>query len=268
MDEVATKELKKFFRPYIQEIDNQGVLDDYECLDGYVLIPIDGTGYFSSKEIHCDQCLEKHHKDGTITYHHSALGACIVAPGQSEVFPVGIEDIAKQDGQTKNDCELNAGKRFIPQIVEVLGQRKFILGGDAIYANGPIIRLISEQKQDIKFIFNVKPGSQAYLFLQFERLEQQGKVQVFSTQSGNKKYITKYANNLILNGENQDILVNFIHFEEHDLKKGTVKIFDWITDFTITSKNFVKITHAGRARWKIENETFNTLKKSRISIRA
>ena len=62
LDEVATKELKKFFRPYIQEIDNQGVLDDYECLDGYVLIPIDGTGYFSSKEIHCDQCLEKHIK--------------------------------------------------------------------------------------------------------------------------------------------------------------------------------------------------------------
>ena len=44
------------------------------------------------------------------------------------------------------------------------------------------------------------------------------------------------------------------------LKKVRSKIFDWITDFTITSKNFVKITHAGRARWKIENETFNTLK--------
>jgi len=30
------------------------------------LLCLDGTGYFSSSTIHCAQCLEKHHGDGTI----------------------------------------------------------------------------------------------------------------------------------------------------------------------------------------------------------
>jgi hypothetical protein len=33
-----------------------------------------------------------------------------------------------------------------------------------------------------------------------------------------------------------------------------------VTNIKITEANVLKITTAGRARWKIENETFNTLK--------
>jgi hypothetical protein len=36
--------------------------------------------------------------------------------------------------------------------------------------------------------------------------------------------------------------------------------FCWITDFTITQEKAFQIMRGGRARWKIENETFNTLK--------
>lgn len=34
----------------------------------------------------------------------------------------------------------------------------------------------------------------------------------------------------------------------------------WITDFVIDEKNITELVKAGRCRWKIENETFNTLK--------
>lgn len=260
IDKVKTKELKKLFKPYMEQLDNEGVLDDYEYIENRLIVPMDGTQYFVSKTICCKNCLTKHHKDGSTTFHHNALCASIVCPNTEEVFPLGIEDIARQDGKKKNDCELNAVQRLIPQIIENLPDRKILLGGDAIYANGPLIRFIREQQADIRFIFAVKPGSQGYLFLQFERLEKQGKVQTFTSVNKNKKHVTKYVNGLMLNGQNNDILVNFLHFEEHDLKKGTVKTFSWITDIGITVKNHVKITKAGRARWKIENETFNTLK--------
>ena len=36
--------------------------------------------------------------------------------------------------------------------------------------------------------------------------------------------------------------------------------FSWVTDIPITDENIVQLMKAGRARWKIENETFNTLK--------
>ena len=260
IDKVKPKELKKLFKPYMEKLDNGGVLADYEYIENRLLVPMDGTQYFVSKKISCKNCLTKHHKDGSTTFHHNALCASIVHPDNKEVFPLGIEDIKKQDGNKKNDCELNAVKRLIPQIINNIPNKKILLGGDAIYANGPLIRFIREEEADIKFIFAVKPGSQGYLFLQFDRLEQQGKVQVFTTINGNKKYVTKYANGLMLNGKNNDILVNFLYFEEHDLKKDTVKIFSWITDIKIRVKNHVKLTKAARSRWKIENETFNTLK--------
>jgi len=39
-----------------------------------------------------------------------------------------------------------------------------------------------------------------------------------------------------------------------------LKRFTWITGLTITEENAFHPMRGGRARWKIENETFNTLK--------
>ena len=36
--------------------------------------------------------------------------------------------------------------------------------------------------------------------------------------------------------------------------------FSWVTDLRVTKANVYKLMRGGRARWKIENETFNTLK--------
>jgi len=44
------------------------------------------------------------------------------------------------------------------------------------------------------------------------------------------------------------------------LTNGTTKTFTWITDIKITKSNAYEIMRGGRTRWKIENETFNTLK--------
>ena len=44
------------------------------------------------------------------------------------------------------------------------------------------------------------------------------------------------------------------------------KFFCWVTDFTITKENAHLIMRGGRARWKIENETFNTLKNQGYNL--
>jgi len=41
---------------------------------------------------------------------------------------------------------------------------------------------------------------------------------------------------------------------------GETKRFSWVTDIPLTKESVYRIMRAGRARWKIENETFNTLK--------
>ena len=74
------------------------------------------------------------------------------------------------------------------------------------------------------------------------------------------QYHYEFANNLVLNGQNQDINVNFVRFKQTDLKTGEIFTMEWITDIPLTMENIATIVKAGRARWKIENETFNTLK--------
>ncbi len=41
---------------------------------------------------------------------------------------------------------------------------------------------------------------------------------------------------------------------------GFHKTFSWVTDFSLSKDNVYQIMRGGRARWKVENETFNTLK--------
>ncbi len=57
-----------------------------------------------------------HSFDFRPVYYHQMLGGAIVHPDLKEVIPLAPEPIIKQDGQTKNDCERNAAKRFFEQL--------------------------------------------------------------------------------------------------------------------------------------------------------
>lgn len=70
--------------------------------------------------------------------------------------------------------------------------------------------------------------------------------------------VYRYAEKLPLNDNRRDIEVNVVECIEKTAKKRTR--FCWITDLPVNDKNVMKIAKGGRARWKIENETFNTLK--------
>src|SRR6056297_3553293 len=80
------------------------------------LAMIDGTGYFSSTNIRCPNCLVKKSKDGKTQFAHQAVAAVLIHPQRREVIPLAIEPIIKQDGESKNDCERNATRRLLKRI--------------------------------------------------------------------------------------------------------------------------------------------------------
>lgn len=118
LDIVDPRFLQKAINKMIALLQRGKVLEQYRYIDDYCLVAIDGSGYFSSHEVHCSSCCEKHHRDGSVTYYHQMLAAVMVCPGYSTVFPVGLEPIQKEDGANKNDCEHNAAKRLLekPQV--------------------------------------------------------------------------------------------------------------------------------------------------------
>jgi len=66
------------------------------------------------------------------------------------------------------------------------------------------------------------------------------------------------VNDMPFNESRSDVRVNFIEYWE--VSPDKVQHFSWVTDFRVNKANVYKLMRGGRARWKIENETFNTLK--------
>lgn len=260
LDEVNPSDIQSIFPRRFKQLKSVGKLREYRFLKKYLLLSIDGVHYFESKCVHCKHCCTRKHQDGSISYHHSMLGVTLVHPDKKEVFSLGGQAIEKQDGSTKNDCELNASKRLQEQLYKDYEGEAFVVIEDALYANGPHIKQIQTNGWD--FILNVKPSSHSALFKHFEARKQRGQIKTHTikeqTTKGHVKHIFYWMNNVPLN-ESAGVRVNFLYYEQH-LPNGKIKKFSWITSVYLRTSKVWDIMRAGRARWKIENEQFNTLK--------
>lgn len=255
LDTVDPAQLRPLYTALFRRLQRGKGLEGFAYLDGHYLLSLDGTGYFSSNTVHCPQCAEKHHRNGTTTYYHQMLGAVLVHPDCQEVFPLAPEPILKPDGARKNDCERNAAKRLLSALRREHPHLNLIVIEDALASNGPHIRHL--QALDLRFILGAKPSDHTFLFDWVGRSEQTAEV-TFTDASG-LRHRFRYLNGVPLNDANFDLEVNFLEYWEQ-APHGTAQHFSWVTDIPITDHNLMILMRGARARWKIENETFNTLK--------
>ena len=263
IDHIEPSDIQSAFKIPLQAIECKGIMNQYKVLGHYNCLFFDLPEHYCSASSPCEHCLSKVHrnKKGEITkttYHHQALSGVLAHYDHKEVFPVACEAIVKQDGETKNDCELNAAKRLMPTIREMLPEQRYNLLGvfDGLYPNGPFIRLLKEI--NMRFVIGIREG---FVLIQIEKLKCDK--QLIEHQWVNDKgerCIARYYNSLILNGQNQDIEVNYFEYEQFNAEGVRTYHNTWITDIPIEENNIEELVKIGRSRWKIENETFNTLK--------
>jgi len=257
LDGVEPETFRPLFKKTVQELQRGKVLEKMRFMGHYYLASIDGSGYFSSKKVHCDGCLQRKNKGtGEITYSHQMLGVALVHPDQQAVIPLMPEPIIKQDGEKKNDCERNAAKRLLAKLAQDYPRLPLIIIEDALSANGPHIKEIKRHK--FRFILGVKPGDHAYLFDHVAQAHRAGQTTEFEYLADGVRHRFRFLNDAPLNASNTDVRVNFLEYWE--IKGDKIQHFTWVTDFTITLNNAFDLMRGGRSRWKIENETFNTLK--------
>jgi len=256
LDEVDPVSFRSIFKHLMHLLQRGKGLEGFEFFNHHYLLSIDGTGYFESTEIHCDQCCEKHHRNGKTTYYHQMLSAALVNPDHKEVFVLAPEPILQQDGHTKNDCERNAAKRLLMDLRREHPHMKLIIIEDGLSSNAPHIRLLKEL--NLHFILGAKPGDHEYLFNWVDNATT-GVEKIDLTDERAVTHRFRYMNNVPLNESNSDLKVNFLEYWEIPTS-GKFQHFSWVVDFTITQDNLMILMRGGRARWKIENETFNTLK--------
>jgi len=263
LDGVNPNDLRPIFKDIFAKLQRGKALEKFSYMDGCYLLSLDGTGYFSSPVLYSPSCMEKvSKKTGEVTsYYLQMLGASIVHPDRKEVIPLCPEPIKKQDGETKNDCERNAAKRFLSDLRREHPHLPLIVIEDGLSSNAPHIKDL--QQHDLHFILGAKEGDHAFLFDYVNKAAVDGKTTDLIVPDEKDPAIDhcfSFLNNVPLNKSNPDVVVNFIEYWQVNIKTGKTLHFCWVTDFIVTENNMFKIMRGGRARWKIENETFNTLK--------
>lgn len=266
LDDVHPKNLRPVFKSIFQKLQRGKELEQYRFLKGHYLLSLDGTGSFSSEKLKSESCMvKKNKKTGKVTYYQQMLGAAIVHPDHKVVIPLAPEMIIKQDGVNKNDCERNAAKRFLDNFRREHPHLKVIVIEDGLSSNAPHIEDL--RRHNCHFILGVKPGDHTYLFNYVKEKCSKRETTEFEFVDKNDPKIThrfRLLNFVSINESNLDIKVNFLEYWEIS-DKGT-KHFSWVTDLYNSKDTAYAIMRGGRARWRIENETFNTLKNQGYNL--
>jgi hypothetical protein len=261
-DGVIPDFLRPAFRAVFRKLQRGKALEPFVFLDGHYLVSLDGTGFYSSQKVSSAACIVKtNKKTGTVTYELSLLGACLVHPERTEVIPLFPEMIANGDGATKNDCERNSARRWLQKFREDHPNLPVVITEDALSPNAPHIEDL--KKHDCRFILGVKPGDHKLLFNVVKKARKHGHATEHEMPDPKNPRITHrflFIDDVPLNKSNLDLLVNFVEYWQIGPDGKVKQHFSWVTDLPVTKATVYQIMRGGRARWRIENETFHTLK--------
>jgi hypothetical protein len=249
LDKVDPEGIKALYTENFGQLRQLGITKEYACYKDYLVVAIDGVTHFESKHIHCKHCLEKHHKDGSVSYAHAMLCAMLVKPGHKEVFVMGSEAIICQDGEEKNDCERNASKRLLDWMGEHYQGQNLLLTEDALYATAPNITQITDNHWS--YVLGIKPDGHKALFKAFDQKVPNQRAKTYAWREKGIKHLFNYINNLPLNTANPQVRVNVLIYQQTD-KQGKTTRFSWVTNLRLTKKSVLEVMRIGRSRWTME----------------
>lgn len=261
LDEVHPTELQPAFDLALNTLRENGGLKLFQRLDGRTPIAIDGTEYFCSQKPGCPHCLTRKRGNGKTECYHTMLSATIVAPGHDKAIPLMPEFIANTDGSEKQDCERNAGKRWLETHHERVKDLRPVYLGDALFACQPMAEAVLATGADFLFVCKPDGHKTLYDFINGAALDEHKTTELLP---GKKRlhYHYHWIEGVPLRDGKDALHVNWIAVTITGAtgKKGYDGAF--VTNLPVTMKNVVELVAVARARWKIENESFNVLKNN------
>ncbi len=268
LDGIEVKELQPIFDKMYKILLEKETLKEYQYFDNTLLVLLDGTYYHSSKKIHCEHCQRRKKEDSNgneyIQYYHSAITPIIAHPNNKSVLPLLPEVITNKDGDEKQDCEINASKRWLNKKQLISNHYKLTILGDDLYCKTSLILDIREKQHN--YIFVCKESSHKKLYEMVHMIDNLGNLDTKTVAKINKKtrkkeiYHYQFVNEVPLTGDKDSINVNWCSVKVTDEQGDTIYSGAFATDYVLDSNNVEEIVEAGRTRWKIENENNNTLK--------
>ena len=252
--------------PFWQVLDRLragGQLAGYRGVGNTWLISLDGSQYFSSRKICCDNCRVTV-RDERAYYSHLVMAAVLCAPGKKQVICLPPEFITPQDGHEKQDCEQQAIKRWVVRHAGRFADGSVTVLADDLHCHQPTCALLLEH--NLHFVLTCKEDSHPGLYEELALLEKvEGGIQTQVVRHWNgrqrERWVYRWAEQLPLRKGASPLRVNWCQLIVVDETSGEVLYRNaWATDHSLDEATVVQVAAAGRGRWKIENEGFNVLK--------
>jgi len=263
LDPIAPRHLDAVFVEVFRGLERHHMLAHFRVLGDQLLVALDGTNYFSSKAIHCPNCLTRQLTNGQTLYYHAAITPVIVCPGQAQVIALPPEYIMPQDGHAKQDCERAGGKRWLAAHAAQVAPHGVTFLGDDLYSNQPFCALVLQHR--CNFIFTCKPDSHPKFYERVAFWQTNGAMAVREGRHWNGRFtevtLVRYRNDVLLRSGDDAMSVSWFDLTVANASTGEQLYYNsYITNHRLTVDNVMAMAHAGRGRWKIENENNNVLK--------
>ena len=263
LDQIAATVLFPMFHQIYLALQQHGHLEQYKVLGDQLLVGLDGSEYFSSKRICCDHCSTRTHRDGSVSYFHSAVLPVLVAPAMEHVICLAPEFIRPQDGADKQDSETAAAKRWLNTHAPEFEGVKLTILGDDLYSRQPMVE--SCMAHQCNFIFVCLPSSHPELYEWVDYLAGIEAVHHLETRGWNGRYHEicqyRYCHRVPLRAQQPAVRVNWCEVTITRAADGKQMYHNtFVTNHPITDQSVAEIVSAARARWKGENEGHNVLK--------
>ena len=259
LDGVPAERFDGQFHAIVEDLQAHGALAPMRRLGGRALIALDGTEFFRSRNIDCPNCSTRKRADGATEHFHQMLGATLVAPGHARTLPLPPEFLAPRRGAAKQDCEREAAKRWLQRHGPRCAALRPVYLGDDLYACQPICQAMLDSGGD--FLLTAKPASHKTLY---EYLRGIGlPTRRAASGKGARRRIHRYRwmSDLPIRGTGDALRVNWLEIQSAK-PDGTVTYRgSFVTSLPVNRTNVAELAQCARARWKIENETFNVLKQ-------
>lgn len=262
LDPIAPASLRGPYWAIFERLQAEGHLRQHVGYANTRLIALDGTYYFSSQKIHCENCTVHIHGEQT-RYSHAAVTPVLVAPGQSAVIPLEPEFILPQDGSEKQDCEQQAVKRWLTRNAQRFAPWSVTLLTDDLHSRQPFCALLLQHQ--CNFILTCKPDSHPTLYGELALLDKIDGVTQQQVRQFNGRFSEvwqcRYVNHVPLRSGEDALFVNWCEVRIVRKQSGELLYHNaFITNHPLTDQTVQPILRTGRTRWKIENENNNVLK--------
>lgn len=261
LDEVKPQELQPAFDQMLAALAEGGGLKAFERLGGRTLIALDGTEYFASCKLGCPRCQTRKLANGKTERYHSMLAATLVAPGHDMALPLMPEFISPRDGAPKQDCENVAAKRWLASHGQRVAGLRPVYLGDALFACQPLAMAVLATGAD--FLFVTKPGTNKALWDFVEGATPEEHVETRKNAAGKRQTCRyRWIGRVPLREGKGTLAVTWIAVAIAGAKGKAGYNGAFVASLPVSPDNVAEIVACARARWKIENESFNVLKNN------